>query len=169
MRPKLSDETKRKIGLANKVSVKRYWELHPEQREVLSQLKKGMTAWNKGLTIADPRVKKNLEQSRKSLKFGFKRGLVPFYKGKINPNMRDERHPAWKGDEVTIDALHLWMRRRLPKANYCVRDPNHKATIFHWANISHEYKRDVKYFMQLCPTCHSAYDRGKITLKEILG
>ena len=45
------------------------------------------------------------------------------------------------------------------KENHC----NSCEKIFktHWANYSGNYKRDITDFLELCPTCHSAFDRNR--------
>lgn len=43
----LSDEVKRKIGNANKISLKKKWQ-DPEYRKHMVEVHKGQTAWNKG-------------------------------------------------------------------------------------------------------------------------
>lgn len=83
---------------------------------------------------------------------------------------------GWKDDEVGYTALHTWIRRVLGKAMRCdyknciyPRKNSHGIIYdfpkaFHWANISHEYKRDLSDWIQLCVSCHSLYDHGKLKL-----
>lgn len=40
---------------------------------------------------------------------------------------------------------------------------------YEWANISHQYKRDLDDWMELCKKCHMAYDKGLSSIKEIYG
>lgn len=82
----------------------------------------------------------------------------------------------WKGDEVGYWGLHAWVYKHLGKAMRCdykncvyPRTNSRGVTYlfpkaFHWANISHEYKRDLKDWIQLCVSCHSQYDHGKLEL-----
>lgn len=81
-------------------------------------------------------------------------------------------NPKWKGDEAGYAAIHKWVQRQKGKAIRCEntdctypRRDNWGRTLlkpkkFHWANISHKYKRDVNDWMQLCQSCHFRYDRG---------
>ena len=87
---------------------------------------------------------------------------VSYRKGKKFPNLKG---PNWKGEKASYRAHHIWVQTRLGKADSCVLDQNHLAARYHWANISHEYKRDLNDWINLCPKCHSAFDRGKISLK----
>jgi hypothetical protein len=97
---------------------------------------KGNTPWNKGLKV-------QLSDDISGLELGHQ-------KGKKNQN--------WKGDKAGYSAIHYWIVRQLGKASYCSLDKSHKSTRFHWANISGQYKRDVKDFMSLCPSCHFKND-----------
>ena len=66
----------------------------------------------------------------------------------------DEKHPNWKGDNVSYRSLHKWVQRKLGKAMKCTNDSSHISTVYHWANISQEYKRDLLDWRQLCPSCN---------------
>lgn len=58
---KWSEEQKKKTSIRNKG----WWENHPEAKEKISELHKGKTPWNKGLTKeTDERVKKYSEKSK---------------------------------------------------------------------------------------------------------
>lgn len=76
-----------------------------------------------------------------------------------------EQNWIWKGDRVGYGALHNWVKRQLGKAIYCENDNSHRG-VFHWANKSGEYKRDVSDWKQLCPPCHSSFDEGKNSIKK---
>lgn len=63
--------------------------------------------------------------------------------------------------------LHAWVKKNLgtPKrCEQCGRD-NLTGKRIHWANISHEYRRDLSDWIRLCAPCHSHYDRGNLILK----
>ena len=70
------------------------------------------------------------------------------------PDMIGEKHHMWKGDKVSYRSLHKWVERSLGKAYMCENDKSHISTRYHWANISHEYKRDLSDWKQLCPSCN---------------
>jgi hypothetical protein len=70
-----------------------------------------------------------------------------------------EENNKWKGDNVGYTALHDWVRGKLGKANKC----ENKLCLgvsktYDWANISGEYKRDLKDWQQLCRSCHLKMD-----------
>lgn len=79
-------------------------------------------------------------------------------------NRLDDKNTNWKGNKVGYQGLHIWIRRKLGKASKCNFCRSTRKRIYHWANISGEYKRDSNDFMELCPECHVAYDRGLIDI-----
>ena len=70
-----------------------------------------------------------------------------------------ENHCGWKADNVKYQGLHIWVRKNLGKAVRCEQCKGSKGSVrFEWANISHEYKRELSDWMQLCRKCHHQYD-----------
>lgn len=69
---------------------------------------------------------------------------------------RAEKNPNWLGDEIkSISALHNWVRRRIPKPEYCElcgivppRDLANKG----------RYIRDLDQWEWLCRRCHMTKD-----------
>jgi hypothetical protein len=106
----------------------------------------------------------------------FKKGHKTWNKGKSFDAIKGERHFAWKGDAVGYHALHSWVQRLLGKAcrcdnPHCVyprKAASGKTLVapkkYEWTNKSHEYKRQVEDWIQLCVSCHQKYDLGKISL-----
>lgn len=79
----------------------------------------------------------------------------------------EERAYQWKGEKVGYSALHKWVKMKLGKAHYCEdcgldKIPLGKKRFFQWANISHQYKRAVEDWKQLCCKCHKAFDKVHI-------
>lgn len=70
----------------------------------------------------------------------------------------------WKGDEVGYTALHSWVARHKGKATSYMCDCGSPA--IHWANLSHEYLRDLDDYKALCGKCHNAYDKGRSDRKR---
>jgi len=64
---------------------------------------------------------------------------------------------AWKGDNVGYSGLHEWVRKHLGKPTECVYCGKDEGKL-NWANVSHEYKRELEDFMSLCISCHRKYD-----------
>jgi len=76
----------------------------------------------------------------------------------------NSKNHNWKGDNVSYNALHAWVRVRLGTPNYCAYCQSTEAKIYDWANLSHAYKRDLDDWIRLCRKCHIAFDKGKINL-----
>lgn len=84
-----------------------------------------------------------------------------------------EKAPSWRGDSVGYGGLHIWVRKELGLANQCEdcglsKIPEGKQRYFGWANISHEYKRELSDWKQLCVKCHMAYDAQHRKVKQQL-
>jgi len=75
-----------------------------------------------------------------------------------------EKNNKWKGESVSYQNLHGWLRRNYKKTGAC-KNCNKEAKT-QWANISQQYKRTIKDFIELCPACHVRYDKGLIYLKH---
>ena len=127
---KLSDEMKRKISKGTK---------------------KGM---------ARPEVKAKLKASGGNGN-GFKKGH-PFYGDLSKPNYykTGKNNPNWKGDDVKYDAVHAWIRKYKGKPTYCEDiDCEGRFKKYHWANIDHQYRRNLDDYISLCAFCHKKYDK----------
>lgn len=71
-----------------------------------------------------------------------------------------KKNHKWKGNKVGYIALHDWIKRYYGKASKCEsEDCAYKnPRLYHWANISGKYKRDISDWKQLCPSCHKKMD-----------
>ncbi len=124
-----------------------------ETRRKLSEMKKG-----KPLSESH---KAALNMDNLKLGQGWNKGLpAPWAKG-APPRYNEDNH-EWKGNEASYQAKHMWVYRRLGKPKRCsscsLDDPE---KMYHWANISGQYKRDVRDWVRLCVPCHMAYDKGR--------
>jgi hypothetical protein len=77
--------------------------------------------------------------------------------------MKDEykgqNHHSWKGNKVTINALHLWLNVNYKKPKRCVKC--NKIKKLDWANISGKYTRNIKDYNALCEKCHMILDKQR--------
>lgn len=81
---------------------------------------------------------------------------------------KGEGHTNWKGDMVGYTALHDWVRSQLGMPRQCEECGENKRKMYHWANRSGEYKRDISDWIRLCVPCHKALDLNRIShYKEI--
>jgi hypothetical protein len=75
-----------------------------------------------------------------------------------------ERHWHWRGDDVSYDVLHLWVRYNKEKTGVCSHcgikpKPRGRSKWgTEWANVSGEYLRHLDDFIELCKPCHAKYD-----------
>jgi len=67
-----------------------------------------------------------------------------------------EGNVMWKGDNVGLDALHLWVRSRKTKPENC--EKCQKAAPMDMANIGHTYRRNLEDWRWLCRRCHMEID-----------
>lgn len=136
----MTEEHKRKIGLANSISLKgiKRGSMDVETKRKLSEGRLGDENWSKR-----PEVR---EKMRKA-KLGKKNELA--------------NH--WKGDDVGYSGLHTWVQRTLGKPDTCehCKTSGLKGREIHWANKSGNYKRDKEDWLRLCASCHLTYDWPK--------
>lgn len=69
-------------------------------------------------------------------------------------------------DEIHYTTLHHWVVKKKGKPKKCEHCGQTKDWM-HWANKSHEYKRDINDWIALCVPCHSKYDKDRGDIKEI--
>lgn len=69
----------------------------------------------------------------------------------------EEQHPRWKGKSAGYSALHKWVQKHKGKALCCEKCDSFNTV--EWANLSHEYKRDLTDWIELCKKCHIKFDR----------
>lgn len=71
---------------------------------------------------------------------------------------RDEQSPNWKGNNVGVDALHNWVKKKLGRPKKCEHCGSANQKQYDWANKSQKYRRDVHDWIRLCRSCHAKYD-----------
>jgi len=93
----------------------------------------------------------------------------PHFGGTQPPEVREklriihlnEGSPTWKGDNVGYSAIHRWVKKRIPKPEFCIKCKIKKAV--HLSNTGHTYKRNLCDWEWLCGSCHKLKD---INLKK---
>ena len=65
---------------------------------------------------------------------------------------------------VGYEALHEWVKKRLPKPEFCNKCNINKATQL--SNTGHTYKRNIKDWEWLCGSCHMFKDGREKNLKQ---
>lgn len=74
--------------------------------------------------------------------------------------------PWNKKYENGYDAIHSWVERRMGKPRICWLCKDEEKNVYHWSNISGEYKRDLSDWQRLCVKCHSRYDYDKFGARK---
>lgn len=81
-------------------------------------------------------------------------GKHGFQKGhKLNVG---EKSKDWKGENASYVAIHQWVRRWKKKTQCSVCGEKDKR--LEWANIDHQYRRNLDDYICLCVRCHKIYD-----------
>jgi hypothetical protein len=118
------------------------WKFDKKQREKSYAkghgIKVNINCWNKG--------KKGLQTA--------------WNKGKTH--LQNEDNPLWKGSSASLVAKHSWIKRRYGRPQRCEHCGTTENRMYHWANISGEYKRDINDYKRLCVPCHKKYDLSKL-------
>lgn len=70
---------------------------------------------------------------------------------------RKELNRNWKGDKTKYSGIHMWIYNNFKKTNICTHCNKEGGT--QWANTDHKYSRDATYWLELCPKCHTKYDK----------
>ncbi len=102
---------------------------------------------------------KTIERHFKKLGFKKKWTLDKESVAKRALKITGDKHPNWKGDNVSYHRLHIWIGKNKPKPELC--EECNLAPPYDLANISGEYKRDVNDFKWVCRKCHMKED-GRI-------
>lgn len=79
-------------------------------------------------------------------------------KGSLNPSIQKSK---FIGTITEYKKYHARVNRTRGKADSC--QFGCIANRYHWANISGKYD-DIYDYTELCPSCHSLYDFGKLEL-----
>ena len=114
-------------------------------RECSNVCKKGQhssldTEFKKGQKAINP-IKKG---EHRSIETEFKKGQIPH---------------NFKGENVGYFSLHNWVKRHKGKPVECKTcGITIKEKRMTWANIDHQYKRNLDDFISLCYSCHKKYD-----------
>jgi len=162
-----SEETKRKIGQANSgkspsIEARKKMRLAHLGKKHSEEWKQNQSKKMRGIK-KPPRSVEHCKALSEAKKKEYQNGKVsPFKKiWQENPNyLRGENNFNWKGDTVGYFALHHWINRKLGKPKKCeLCCKEFKGRHIHWANIDHQYKRNLTDWISLCVRCHKQYDR----------
>lgn len=107
---------------------------------------------------------KHTKEARRKIKLKRAKQVIPkeiyIQNGLKN---RDELHFAFKGETAGYRAIHIWVETRLGKPDTCedCGKTGLKGHQIHWANLNHQYRRNLVDWVRLCAQCHASYDKKK--------
>lgn len=69
-----------------------------------------------------------------------------------------EKHPRWKGEDVSYRYAHVWVSRQKDKTGICFQCGAERYT--EWANIhpEREHSRNLDDYQEFCKPCHMRLD-----------
>lgn len=133
----------------SKVCFYKYRDLSQPRKK--HDVSKGNSGWfKKGLTPWSALHPELCKPNKGSIKKGDTRGAGTQFKSLSIPK-------DYKPERNDYNSLHSWVRRKKGKPLKCCNCGSDKYV--QWANKSHEYKRDINDFFELCRKCHVAYDK----------
>lgn len=90
-----------------------------------------------------------------------------FVKGHNGRGRIGEKHQSWKGAAATYHSIHRWLlnhRERTGICQHCGSQPDPykgKTTGTDFANVSGRYLRSPDDYIELCRSCHIAFDNRR--------
>lgn len=140
--------------------------------EIKTECKTKRTAWNKGLVGYNAGEKSHLWKGGKTIgiceycgeTFGYwESSQKGKYCSKTCSNRANAKtgkdNPTWT-EEPKYNAIHAWVREYKEPMVECSRcGESGEDTVLHWANVDHEYRRNLDDYICLCVKCHCEYDR----------
>jgi hypothetical protein len=82
---------------------------------------------------------------------------TPLVKEKIRIAHLGDKHPLWKGDNISIYEFHKWIRRNNPEPKFCERC-NRKPPYDLAKKEGRKYTRNIDDYEWLCRKCHMIED-----------
>jgi len=74
--------------------------------------------------------------------------------------VKNEKAPNWKGENVSVSTVHLWLATNYGRPNLCEEGScKKKSNTYDWAlKTGLEYSKNRESFRRLCRSCHRKYD-----------
>lgn len=73
----------------------------------------------------------------------------------------------WKGDKASYAAKHIWVKYHFGSPQGCERCGIDEKRMYHWANISGQYKRERDDWERLCVPCHKRTDLARLSTSKL--
>ena len=118
-----------------------------------------------------PETRESISKTRKLL---FKNGYIHPLTGNPREDMRNDKHPNWKGDKAGVIPIHGYVRSRKPKPEdgkcvLCSKMFGEKGISkleLSFINHSKEYTRNPEDYQWAHHSCHLHYDKEQRILKK---
>ena len=78
------------------------------------------------------------------------------YHSNLKGTKKNEKNPAWKGEDVGYTSLHIWVNRNFEGKNFC--EICLKEAKLEWSNKDHKYSRNREDWQLICRSCHRRFD-----------
>jgi D-sedoheptulose 7-phosphate isomerase len=129
--------------------------------------------------MSDARGAANRDIKGKFIKGGNYSPETQFKKGKPSPRKGigkpgwtnrtsfKPRESLWETNVREYQQIHAWVKRTLGQPNFCEICKSEKEKVYHWANKSRKYQRDISDWVRLCHKCHKKYDNRLIGVERI--
>lgn len=80
--------------------------------------------------------------------------------GKKRPQTTGENNGFWKWENSKYWAHHMWVTSHKGKPQYCEHCEriDLRPRQYQWANVDHQYRRNLDDYIRLCASCHQKYD-----------
>lgn len=122
--------------------------------------------------------KKNCKYCNKEFEIKYKSRLTrtvcsrscnSLYNLRVNKIITKDKHPLWKGNNVSYNSMHRWRKRNFGNPEKCNRcgilgkytGKVRKTWNIHWANLDGLYDRLSDSWIGMCVKCHKAFDKNK--------
>ena len=75
--------------------------------------------------------------------------------------LRNHQYTDPKTTKTAYGDVHKWIYRQMGRPQQCNHCGTTEKRMYHWANVSGDYMRDVTDWVRLCVPCHKRYDLGR--------
>lgn len=113
--------------------------------------------------IRTPEVRRKFSLVKKGIDPVNRKDLyTPAINKKRAAALKGEKNYLWKGKKASYLSIHSWVTRWLGRPHNCESCGNTRLRHrqYHWANKSHEYRRELSDWIRLCVKCHYKYDHN---------
>ena len=86
--------------------------------------------------------------------------------GWTNQSSFKSRENLWRTHRQEYENLHRWIKKEKGQPRYCEICKSTSEKLYHWANKSRKYQKDLSDWFRLCHKCHRKYDYRLVSIKR---